>query len=51
MAYPPQGIDKDVLRRSKISQDTWELLLAANNPAKLVTLLRRVLRSEEDQED
>ena len=47
--YPPQGIDGDVLKRSKISDDTWELLLAAVSPAKLRTILRRILRSKEEQ--
>ena len=47
MGYPPQGIDDDVLKKSKISDDTWALLLAANNPAKLVALLCRVLRGKE----
>lgn len=49
MGYPPQGIDDDVLRKSKISDETWELLLAAVNPARIRTILRRILRGKEDQ--
>ena len=49
MGYPPQGIDGDVLKRSNISDDTWEMLTIAQNPRQLRILLRRILRSEEEQ--
>jgi len=51
MPYPPQGIDDDVLKRSKISDETWELLLVANNTKRMRKAMRRILKGAADQDE
>ncbi len=54
MAYPPQGTrDPDAITRDKISNETWEMLLAANNTKRVRKVLRRILKgtSEQNEED
>ena len=52
MGYPPQGnIPNDVLRRNKISTETWEMLLDAANTKRLRKVLRRLLRDSENQNE
>jgi len=51
MGHPPQGIDDDVLRKSKISDETWDLLLAGTNTKRLRKALRRIFRGEAEQNE
>ncbi len=51
MSYPPQGIDDDVIRKSKLSDDTWEMLITAVNTKRMRQVLRRVFRGKENQNE
>ena len=53
MGHPPQGIiPDDVLRRNKISDETWTMLAdEATNTKRLRKVLRRILRSMSDQNE
>ena len=51
MGYPPQGIDDDVLKKSKISDETWDMLLAGTNTKRLRKAIRRLLRGAAEQNE
>lgn len=51
MGYPPQGLGDDVLQRSKISNDTWVMLVQSQSVKDLRKVLRRILKRKDNQNE